>query len=989
MRVVGPRRSGIAQRKLSMPRLGRVFDRNRLFGLLEDLHDSPAIWVGAPPGSGKTALVATWLRHSRGARFWLQLDAGDADPATFVQSLDALVQSDADSAVALPPVSRDDLSDLSGWLRRRVRWLIERVPPPWSLVLDNHHEMPAVSPLQTALAAALEDLPPGVQWIFISRRPPPSAFSVAISRQQLAIFDAALLRFDDAETQALIALHGRASALATSLAPARGWAAGMTLMLVGSPRDAVVPALEAGERLFDYFADEVFARMPQAERDALERMAYLPAMTSKAAIAISGNPLAADLLERLRAANLFVDRRDGPPPLYAFHDLFRDFLRDRFERVASARDIQDVQRRAGDILADLDDPDAALQRYAEAGAADAAALLIARIAGRYANERRTSALLQHITALPRAERRTLAYWEGFCRIETDPERALADLERAHADGVATADAETRLAAVAGIATVLIGQGRIAALDRWIAMLDDDALAITDTRDSGTESRIVPGLLAMLVYRAPWHPLTEPLAERAERMLHADSAGQHLLLATLAFHLLWRGRVDRLERLLLRIDGLRAQGLAAPATLMRWWSVGLVVKPLLGLNASAQDDARDALSLLETEATLAPQRAAIELLAMFVALAMVDAGRARAHLAAAAQALRPGNAIERTMFEHHKGILALLDDDGPAALRLMRAAVESAHVGGFSMREHIALIAQALAAAHCDEHDEADRLLQQVVSHPFFGIGGWHHWVVGLVAAYAALRRGAEREVEHEVERWLRVALGVARDCGFRHAPMLFCCRGMMPRLLAFALAHSIEPVVARDIVGRHGLQAPSEAGEEWPWDVSVRVLDRLEVEVGGRPLVSPRKESRRLLELLTILATAGAMPVAVDAIVDDMWADAEGDAARNALDNALHRLRKMLGGDDRVVLRHGALMLNPQRCWTDVRAVELLIARLGGEAAHALPALLESLPDVDPAPADAPPGLASRQRNALVRRYQRAVQIAASRLPATESLPDR
>ena len=58
---------------------------------------------------------------------------------------------------------------------------------------------------------------------------------------------------------------------------------------------------------------------------------------------------------------------------------------------------------------------------------------------------------------------------------------------------------------------------------------------------------------------------------------------------------------------------------------------------------------------------------------------------------------------------------------------------------------------------------------------------------------------------------------------------------------------------------------------------------------------------------------------------DTLWPDAEGDAARNALDNALHRLRKWLGGDDRVLLRQGALALNSARCWTDVAALEVLL----------------------------------------------------------------
>lgn len=72
------------------------------------------------------------------------------------------------------------------------------------------------------MARALAGLPAGVQWLFISRESPPSAYTSALARQQLVVIGADALRFDDAETRALLRLHGRAESLAASLAPAEG-----------------------------------------------------------------------------------------------------------------------------------------------------------------------------------------------------------------------------------------------------------------------------------------------------------------------------------------------------------------------------------------------------------------------------------------------------------------------------------------------------------------------------------------------------------------------------------------------------------------------------------------------------------------------------------------------------------------------------------------------------------------------------------------------
>ncbi len=112
------------------------------------------------------------------------------------------------------------------------------------------------------------------------------------------------------------------------------------------------------------------------------------------------------------------------------------------------------------------------------------------------------------------------------------------------------------------------------------------------------------------------------------------------------------------------------------------------------------------------------------------------------------------------------------------------------------------------------------------------------------------------------------------------------------------------------------------------------------IERADGPLPTSRKESRRLLELVALLAAQGENPVSLNQLADALWPDADGDAARNSLDNALHRLRKLLGGDDRVVLRQGTLALNPQRCWTDVAVLDRHLTALdqspgrGGAGAH-------------------------------------------------------
>jgi LuxR family transcriptional regulator, maltose regulon positive regulatory protein len=181
---------------------------------------------------------------------------------------------------------------------------------------------------------------------------------------------------------------------------------------------------------------------------------------------------------------------------------------------------------------------------------------------------------------------------------------------------------------------------------------------------------------------------------------------------------------------------------------------------------------------------------------------------------------------------------------------------------------------------------------------------------------------------------------------------------------------------------RNQLKAPAQASASWPWPLSMRALGGWHIERADGALPTSGKESKRLIELLHLLVAAGNTPLQQDKLADELWPDADGDAARNALDNALHRLRKWLGGDDRIVLRHGALALNPQRCWTDVAALEHALASLSICAVNDVVSIVQQirllyrgplLPEADAA-------AISARRAAMAQRVQRGLHLAAERL---------
>ena len=116
-------RKQLALAKISRPRLHDVLPRARLFALLDEACSRPAVWLCAQPGAGKTTLIASWLEARKRPGIWYQVDAADADPASFVYHLCLAAQPDAradkgSAGKTLPLRTPGYLQDLRGFARR-------------------------------------------------------------------------------------------------------------------------------------------------------------------------------------------------------------------------------------------------------------------------------------------------------------------------------------------------------------------------------------------------------------------------------------------------------------------------------------------------------------------------------------------------------------------------------------------------------------------------------------------------------------------------------------------------------------------------------------------------------------------------------------------------------------------------------------------------------------------------------------------------------
>ena len=159
--------------KIDPPRLSDVYERTRVFALLESFSDRRVIWLSAPPGYGKTIAIASWLRSHPGRVIWYQCDEGDADIASFFYFLSLALANDSIAEGSAPPTLTPELyGSLPTFVRNYFRKFCAQLTAPGFLVLDNWQDIPANAPLRDLLPIAIGELPAGITLIVISREEP-------------------------------------------------------------------------------------------------------------------------------------------------------------------------------------------------------------------------------------------------------------------------------------------------------------------------------------------------------------------------------------------------------------------------------------------------------------------------------------------------------------------------------------------------------------------------------------------------------------------------------------------------------------------------------------------------------------------------------------------------------------------------------------------------------------------------------------------------
>jgi LuxR family maltose regulon positive regulatory protein len=935
--------------KISRPQASGILKRERLFRILDQTFgSSSSLWITGPPGSGKTALVASYLESRQLRCIWYQVDDRDADVSTLFYYLGLAAHREAPRRrTPLPYLTPHYLPGLPAFARRYFETFYARLKLPLVLVFDNCQEVPSDARFYEVLRESLELTPSGICLILISRTDPPPVLSRPIANRAMTLLGWEELRFNRSEAEELLQ-KSYPQAVPEQLVPrvyesTEGWAGGLVLLALSIAREAALPR-SAGElhyeKIFDYFASEIFAKISGGTRAFLLKTAFLPQMTVRMAQELSENAQAGQILSELSARCYFTTThvQTGGDPSYQYHHLFRDFLRSRAEAAFRASSLKEIRIKAAGLLEQAGQVEDAVHLFQEAADEEGLVRLILANVEALTRQGRQQTLRSWFSGLSEQIMEKypwLLYWSSLAYLPVDPGTSQRLAEKAFALHRARRDYRGMFAdCYPAVTAICLEQADFKLLDRWIAVLDRGFRALKTPLPPEIEAQLANTMFVALVLRQPQHPDIAGYRQRLERACRSlqDADMRILLEADALLYHIWMGDFPKAAETLDSLLRLARQKKATiqPLTLANLRTFQAMYHAYAGEAEACLQAVKAGLAVMRNSG-IAIMEGQIRIYAIS---AMICAGQ----LHTASQELEEvGNtlpAYPRTISVHYHFLRAwhaLLVEDLQASWHYIREGHAGASASGMAIVEILAEYNLAQVLHKRRENSKAKLHLgkfhraAQTLNSPLL------EFMYLLARAHFDLAEGATEKAQAHLRRSLRIG----RQNEYFFFP--FWQPLVMADLSAAALEASIEVEYVRELIRRRGLLPdPSKpAGASWPWQVKLITLGGFELLVNGRPATSPGKAQKKPLELLKLLICLGGREAGEEQLADVLWPDAQGDLAHKAFEVTLHRLRRLLGTDEAVILREGKLGLNPRCCWLDTWELERRI-REAEEAWRAL-----------------------------------------------------
>jgi len=938
-----------------------LLSRPRLTERLQANLSHPVTLVTAPAGSGKTTLVADFVRaHAR--RFvWYQLDRGDADPLVFLEYLAHGVRQTVpgfgDVTLSYLRQSADEIARSPA---RAVDVLLNEVLREVSqqlvVVLDDYHHLGRETAVHAALDRLISYLPDVLHVIVVSRDVPPLALSRLRSQDSLAIIDRQELLFTDEETRELFRqvfdLELSPEQLTEYRERTQGWITALQLVRQFAQRDAVPAAAGAADLreilrrsehdIFDYFAEEVFADESEDVQRFLLRISLLDRIELDACTRLYPEVDGRHVLPELVRRNVFMTvASDSRGEEYRLHPLFRSFLQRRFGQEAGRDEVAAEHARCADFYLERGEWEHAARHLIASEDFGRAAAVVAERGGHWIAAGALASLTSLVEVLPaeaiRAHPRALFYRGEVARLREELDAARSLYRRAAALLREQNDREGEAEALRSLATVERRYGDIetalAYLDRAVGLADEDS--VVSAKCAGTR-----GLCLMA--KGDW-----AAAEREFRAAlqgaedHGDEHYARLMSHNLGLPALLRGDFDESLRWLRRT--LQYGRSAPPIPQEAGVHLNMARCHLYrGEFAECETHLNRSLELSQLFNLNVVQGEVFETYGNLYREQREVARAVEFYTRAARIYKEAGLDLARRELPEEQAMLSAQEGDLNAA----RAALDHLVEARAAMQNEAALKSAVLARAQVmlaqGEHEAARFELAPALG--YFREHNFHYYEAQASMALAAcaseagggkdylehLRRALELAVRYDYEYWL------GREV--EQNPRLFTNEEAR-KLLPADLRQRLSALQSQPPPAREPTPAARAAPASHPSsDLTINMLGLVEIyRDPSRPLSPDAWTSKRARDILCFIASRQHRRASKDTLIDTFWRDDDPESVEKKFHPTISYIRKALNSNQLLrqnflLYKDGEYLLNPDLSYrSDVEEFDRVVA----EAAEA------------------------------------------------------
>lgn len=912
--------------RLVPPVVDGLIARHRLFKQIDQAPLRGAVWVTAPPGSGKSSLAATWLACKAGTApyghaIWYRIDETGADPSIFFEDLKRAVSRLPDAPLEALPVFRPEaLPEIKAFADSWFQVLLAtRARAPYFFIFDDVHRLPPDSVILEIMAILASRLQPKDRLLCLSRQEPPPGFATHLPAPLTEITDLQVQpdEFEDFKRDAGQAEELTGEVFLARLRQSGQWISDM--VAAASPH----PSLHQLRTCTDADPGQVLAGFDDQESKALLATAFLQAGHEEEWRALAGQA-AAEVLTRLGTEGGLVTRLVNGA--LRKHDLFHERLAAAAQKILGSEALRRARREAGRLLSQRGELLSGVALLIKADAHDEALDVTLSEAQTLLASGQNRELLDLIGMLPESHqmKTSLRVWSAYGLLPFEPRQAHDAFARIRRETDPGVEPQAYALAVCGEVRAALEDWSVDERMRSIIVETDSILPLLEQAPESVQRMITLARGMAMLVGWPDHPNVADARCEVAALLPLLPPDLQLTVGMLLVHYMaWlRGDLAAARLYLSSLKPLVDAPEVGPLAMLGWYNSVLTIAFRDGDDETLRQAMEDlkayayrwglgrrlASSLwiaAQAYAAMGDRMAAAEALHHYEALVPTNLGAPspRLHSLRAAIALSAG------------------DEDGAVAHARQAGALITSTTFPYDVGNQAFVLAQALAIK--GDSTAKALILDLRDLGECTGNAGFQ--------LHALLAETSLAHAQGRLDEFLRLwedLVDLACQIGFRR--LIGMNAEHLSRLANAALSLGAGGPAARRLIELWRLAPPrdSEVSEHWPYPVEIFSLGGFAIQINGeKARAAQGKAQRKPLELLWLLIVANGRGVLQDLLADELWPDLEGDRAMHTLRTTIYRLRKMIGAEA-VVQENDHVRLDMTYVATDLGRLRTALERM-------------------------------------------------------------